>query len=292
MLDMARVVVDAFLPSVSQQSAGNEKRSHLHKTFSSHIESEEKWVKLHLHAYTLLLGSALAILVGIFARPLISSSRKLPDVIVFRTILYAFVLSNVLYAISVLANAPALCDHGIVFLSFSTLCVRDTFPNILELSNTNTGTLRFFLVGRAYFKQKSYFVVRSDRKAKSMTRIMSQKYRYPYSTHSALLQLVFHLCILFLQYNIGSQEDGGLFFEESLMQIGQGFMKFPQWPTLAIYTYYPCLILQLHMIWKFIRNDKTVLRSHIRVALYGIMIRISCAHVPLVLRHPYVYIPV
>ena len=76
------------------------------------------------------------------------------------------------------------------------------------------------------------------------------------------------------------------------MQIGQGFMKFPQWPTLAIYTYYPCLILQLHMIWKFIRNDKTVLRSHIRVALFGIMIRISCAHVPLVLRHPYVYIPV
>ena len=170
MLVMARVVVAAFLPSVSQQSAGNEKRSHLHKTFSSHIESEEKWVKLHLHAYTLLLGSALAILVGMFARHLIPSSRKLPDVIVFRTILYAFVLANVLYAISVLANAPALCDHGIVFLSFSTLCVRDTFPNILELSNTNTGTLRFFLVGRAYFKQKSYFVVRSDRKAKSMTR--------------------------------------------------------------------------------------------------------------------------
>ena len=120
LLDMARVVVDAFLPSVSQQSAGNEKRSHFHKTFSSHIESEEKWVKLHLHAYTLLLGSALAILVGMFARHLIPSSRKLPDVIVFRTILYAFVLANVLYAISVLANAPALCDHGIVFLSFST----------------------------------------------------------------------------------------------------------------------------------------------------------------------------
>ena len=150
-------------------------------------------------------------------------------------------------------------------------------------------------------------MIRSDRKAKSMTRSLSQKYRYPYSTHSALLQIVFHLWLLFLQYNIGSQEGGGLFFEESLFQIGQGRMyvywishstylfkkhlrnrHFPQWPTLAIYTYYPCLILQLHMIWKFIRNDKTVLRSHIRVALYGIMIRISCAHVPLVLRHPYV----
>ena len=172
-----------------------------------------------------------------------------------------------LYAISVLLNAPALSDHGIVFLSFTSL--------------------RFFLVGRVYFNDKSYFVVRSGRSAKTMTRSLSAKYRYPYSTYSALLQIVFHLWLLFLQYNIGSQEGGGLFFEESLFQIGQGRMSFPQWPTLAIYTFYPCLVLQLYTIWKFIRNEKTELRSHIRVALYGIMIRILCAHLPLVLRHPY-----
>ena len=88
LLDMARVVVDMFLPSVQGVETSSEKRSQFRKTVVSHIESEEKWVKLHLHAYTLLLGSTLAVLVGIFAQHIIPSARNLADVIVFRTLLY------------------------------------------------------------------------------------------------------------------------------------------------------------------------------------------------------------
>lgn len=204
LLLMTRRVVDAFLPPSSDSKTESHtqlRRERLGK-FSTAHEQEEKWMKLMLHAQTLLLGSAVAIVVGIFARKLMPISRNLPDVIIFRTILYAFIFANVLYAISVLAKAPALSDHGIVFISFSTL--------------------RFFLVGRVYFEDKGYFVRRSERSAKSLSSITNQKYRYPYSTASALLQILFHLWLLFLQYCVGHQNGGGLFFEESLFQIGQG----------------------------------------------------------------------
>jgi hypothetical protein len=263
LLGMRRHVVNLFLPSMSREHFSESRQ----KQFSALVNEEEKWMKLMLHAQTLLMGCVLALFVGIFARRVMPISRHLPDVIVFRTILYSFILSNVLYAISVLAKAPALCDHGIVFMSFTVL--------------------RFYLVGRAYFKEKSYFTVRSERSAKNMTGTLSQKYRYPYSTASALLQIVFHLWLLFLQYCIGHQEGGGLFSSESIFQLGQGRMKYPQWPTLAVYLFYPALMLQLYMLSKFRRNDRTALRPHIAVATLGMIIRVVFGHLPLVLRQPY-----
>ena len=129
----------------------------------------------------LLLGSALAILVGMFARPLILRHGN-----------FQMLSSFTCDSIRICSGECVVCNQRFGkrtssfrsrYTSFcpSVRCVSRTFRTFQSQHQHRYSSI--LPCGKSLFQTK--ILCGTIRSTKSMTRIMSQKYRYPYSTHSA-----------------------------------------------------------------------------------------------------------